>query len=136
MRAGAHRLQDPLLALLGVDPLDLVARRHDLADPALAEGKDALHRLLLRLADQAGLAARLDQEVQLGRRVLAALAVARLQAAQAQDPVAEPVEEQDRGAEHQEEQAERPDHRQGRALAALEGEALRRELRPERCAGP
>ena len=126
--AGPHRLDHRLLAVVEIDPVDLVARGHDLADTPFADGEDAGHRVLLGLVQQAGLVARGDEEAEFGGRGQVPLALAGAQAEQPQHAVAEPVEEMDRRPEHQQEQGQRAhDHERG-ALAALEREALRSEF--------
>ena len=125
---GAQRLEHLGARVIGIDPLDLVARGHDVPDLAFADGEDAFDRLLLDLADEPGLLARLDEEVELGRRMKRALAVSGLKVEQAKHAIAEAVQEQDGRAEHQEEQAEGTDDGEGRALAPLKGQALRGEF--------
>ncbi|MNL54481.1 hypothetical protein D3C87_1778160 [compost metagenome] len=56
------------------------------------------------------------------------LAGARPQAAQAKHEIAETVERQNGRAQHEEEKSERPHDRKGRALAALQRQAFRRQF--------
>ena len=51
MVAVADRVKDPVAVIVGIDPLDLITRGHDIPDLALADGEDALDGLLLILRE-------------------------------------------------------------------------------------
>src|SRR5206468_2344554 len=74
--------------VVGIDPFDIAARRHDIADPAVADVEDALDDLLLGLVQQARFLAGGDQKFQFGGRMQGFFARPRLQAEQPQHQVA------------------------------------------------
>ena len=69
MAAFADLFQYRVSIVLDVDPVDIDARRHDVADGPVADAEHAGDHLLLLLVQQSGLLTCGDQELQLFRRV-------------------------------------------------------------------
>jgi hypothetical protein len=61
----ANGAQDLLVTIIGIDPVDIHARRHDVGDAAVANVEDALDDLLLGLIEKTPLLARRDEQFQL-----------------------------------------------------------------------
>ncbi len=65
MAAFANGAQDLLVRTIGIDPVDIDTRRHDIGDAAVANVEDALDNLLLGLIEKTPLLARRDEQFQL-----------------------------------------------------------------------
>jgi hypothetical protein len=122
--AGADFAQQRFAVVVGVDPHDLRAWRHHVADAATADADGALDHLLLDMVQQAGATARRDQHLQFLRRVQGLIAGARPQADQTQQQIPQAVEQGDRRPQQDAEQCQRAHHPQRRALGALQRHAL------------
>ena len=120
--------EDGLAVILGINPLDLQARGHDVADAPLVHRENALNGRLLRFLDEARLPARCDEELDLFGRMKRFLGRSWPQADQPQHPVPEPVQKQDGRTEDEQEKAERAHDEERRLFASLKGKALRREF--------
>jgi len=74
--------------IIGIDPVDIDARRHDVGDAAVANVEDALDNLLLDLIEKTPLLARRDEQFQLFGRFRSC---AWAQAAEPQQKIARPL---------------------------------------------
>ena len=102
-RHGADVFQDLVAVVLDVDPVDVDARRHDVADGAVADAEHAADHLMLLMAQKPRLLAGGDQKLQLVRRMQRFLRRGGLKADEPQHQIAEPVEGDDRRPEQKQE---------------------------------
>jgi hypothetical protein len=112
----------------GIEPVDVQARGHDVADAAAAEIEDAIDQFVLRPAQQPGFLAGGHQQFDFLGRVQRLLAGAGLEPDRAQHEVAQAVEHHDGGFQHEREQHQRAHAPQRRAFGALQRQALGCEL--------
>ena len=124
----ADAAQDGVDGALGIDPVDIVAGRHDGPHPAVPHGEGALDHVLLGLVHEAGVPARRHEQFQLLGRVEAPLLAAAFEADRPHDGVAQRIQHRDPRPEQRQHRAERPDDPERGRLRALEREAFRHEF--------
>ena len=109
---------------VGVDPVHVVARRHDGSDPTLAHAEGALDHLLLRLVHKTGRLGGSDEKLQLLGRVKPAFVLARVQAEQSHDGIAQAVQDEDGRTKDHEKQPQRAHDAQRCAFGLLQCHAF------------